>query len=41
MRALIIRFLDWVLSPFDWVDEDRDMGYVPNAMDGIQDDEKD
>ena len=34
MRALICRFIEWVLSPFDWIDEDRDMGYVPsNAWD--------
>ena len=41
MKALIIRFFDWVFSPFDWVDEDRDMGYVPFAMDGITDEDKD
>lgn len=34
MRALINRFIEWVLSPFAWVDEDREMGYVPsNAWD--------
>ena len=41
MRALINRFIEWVLSPFVWIDEDREIGFVPNAMDGVQDDEKD
>lgn len=31
IKALICRFIEWVLSPFDWVDEDRDMGFVPDC----------
>lgn len=37
IKAFILSFFNM----FNWVDEDRDMGFVPNAMDGIQDDEQD
>lgn len=40
---MIYKFVDWLLGLIfnpekDWRLEDREMGFIPNAMDGIDED---